>query len=166
MNRVLQRLCDSVDTVAGVLLGLVTLLVVASTIARYAFAVAIPDAFDISRYLIGACLMWGFASIGYRGGHIAVDVIYEMLSKRGRTVLNVIAWAFLLIFTMLMAYMMYFRLASAYASNEATFDLRLPAWPFIALIWLGCLVSVFMIIMNMWIKPPSDDDQLHEGQGL
>lgn len=165
MNRVLQRLCDSVDTVAGVLLGLVTLLVVASTIARYAFAVAIPDAFDVSRYLIGACLMWGFASIGYRGGHIAVDVIFEMLSKRGRTVLNVIAWAFLLIFTMLMAYMMYFRLASAYASNETTFDLRLPAWPFITLIWLGCVASVFMIIMN-WIKPPSDDDQLHEGQGL
>lgn len=166
MNRVLQRFCDSVETVAGILLGLTTLLVVVSTTARYAFAIAIPDAFDISRYLIGACLMWGFASIGYRGGHIAVDVIYEMLSKRGRTVLNVIAWAFLLTFTMLMAYMMYFRLASAYSSNEATFDLRLPAWPFIALIWLGCLVSVLMIILNMVIKPLSDDEHLHEGQGL
>lgn len=166
MNRVLQRLCDSVDTVAGILLGLVTLLVVASTIARYAFAIAIPDAFDISRYLIGACLMWGFASIGYRGGHIAVDIIYEMLSKRGRAALNVIAWAFLLIFTTLMAYMMFFRLAGAFSSNEATFDLRLPAWPFIALIWLGCLVSVFMIVVHMVVKPPADEDHFQEGQGL
>ena len=50
MNRIIQRFCETVDVVAGALLGLVTLLIVASTVARYFFAYAIPDAFDISRY--------------------------------------------------------------------------------------------------------------------
>jgi len=167
MNRALQRFCEIVDIVAGCLLGLVTLLIVASTVARYFFAYAIPDAFDLSRYLIGACLMWGYASIGYRGGHISVDILYEVLGKTGRKWLNTIAWASLLFFTIMLAYQMYFRLTSAYASNEATFDLRLPAWPFIALIWVGCVFSVVTIAAGAILNRNAESEHdITEGQGI
>src|SRR5918996_1176619 len=76
MTRLIQRFCDGVDALAGLLLGLCTLLVVVTAIGRYTHQFTIPDAFDISRYLIGACVAWGFASLGYRGGHIAVDLLY------------------------------------------------------------------------------------------
>jgi hypothetical protein len=53
-----------------------------------------------------------------------------------------IGWVLLLVFTVLLAYQSYFRLSSAYASNEATFDLQIPVWPFIGLIWLGFASAV------------------------
>ena len=142
MTRLIQRFCDSVDVIAGVLLGLCTVLIVVSAIGRYGFAKPIPDSFDISGYLIGACIAWGFASLGYRGGHIAVDLLYEPLGPRGRRVLVVIGWGLLLVFTVLLAYMLFFRLRSAYLTNEATFDLQIRVWPFIALIWVGFAAAV------------------------
>jgi hypothetical protein len=47
----------------------------------------------------------------------------------------------LLLFTVLLAWMLLGRVESAYASNESTFDLRLPVWPWLALIWLGVASS-------------------------
>lgn len=41
----------------------------------------------------------------------------------------------LLVFTIALVVMMFVRLKGAYVSGEATFDLRLPLWPFMALIW-------------------------------
>jgi C4-dicarboxylate transporter, DctQ subunit len=142
MTRLIQRFCDGVDAIAGILLGLCTVLIVVSAVGRYGFARNIPDSFDISSYLIGACMAWGFASLGYRGGHIAVDLLYEPLGPRGRRVLILIGWSLLLLFTVLLSCMMYFRLTSAYASNEGTFDLQIPVWPFIGLIWIGFTTAI------------------------
>jgi C4-dicarboxylate transporter DctQ subunit len=142
MTRLIQRFCDSVDALAGILLGICTLLVVVTAVGRYSQLFTIPDSFDVSRFLIGACMAWGFASLGYRGGHIAVDLLYEPLGPRGRRVLTFIGWVLLLVFTVLLAYQSYFRLISAYASDEATFDVQIPVWPFIGLIWLGFASAV------------------------
>ena len=81
----------------------------------------------------------GFASVGYRGAHIKVDLVAELLPARARRVLDVLASLVLLLFTVLLAAMLLGRVESAYASNESTFDLRLPVWPWLAAIWLGVL---------------------------
>ena len=75
----LERFCKVVEAVAGLLLLACTILIVASATGRYLFTWPIPDAFDISRLLIGACIMCGFASVGYRGGHIKVDLFAELM---------------------------------------------------------------------------------------
>ncbi|WP_309082966.1 TRAP transporter small permease [Chelativorans sp.] len=149
MGRLIERFCTAVDIVAGVLLGLCTILIVASTASRYLFSWAVPDAFDLSRLLIGACVMWGFASVAYRGGHIAVDLLWEVLSRRWKLALDLFAWVTMLFFTVLLAVMTYTRVTSAYASNESTFDLRLPVWPMLGLIWLGCAASVITLIFAL-----------------
>src|SRR5690606_27667636 len=114
---------------------------------RYLFSWPIPDSFDLSRLLIGACIMWGLASIGYRGGHIAVDLVYEMVGRRARQLIDFFAWLVLLGFTIMLTWMLYFRVTSAFRSNESTFDLRLQVWPFLLLIWVGCAVSVITVAL-------------------
>jgi len=143
--RFLERFSRGIEKVAGVLLGLVTVLVVVSSLGRYVFALPVPDAFDLSRFLIGAAIMWGFASVGYRGSHIKVDLFVEMIPARLRRVCDLFAWLVLGVFTVLLFWKMSGRAASAYASGEATFDLRLPAWPMIVLIAAGVGVSIITI---------------------
>jgi C4-dicarboxylate transporter DctQ subunit len=58
----------------------------------------------------------------------------------------------------LLARMLLGRVESAFASNESTFDLRLPVWPWLAAIWLGVVASVFTIatrilLMLLGIEP-------------
>ena len=76
--RAINAICRSIEVVSGLLLGAVMLLVVASTLGRYALSNPIPDSFDIARLLIGACLFWGFAVVGLRGGHIQVDLLADL----------------------------------------------------------------------------------------
>ena len=72
----------------------------------------------------------------------------ELLPARARRVLDVLASLVLLLFTVLLAAMLLGRVESAYASNESTFDLRLPVWPWLAAIWLG-VASVFTIVSRL-----------------
>jgi TRAP-type C4-dicarboxylate transport system permease small subunit len=141
----LDRLATVIERIAGGFLAAITLLVFASAIGRYAFAAPIPDAFDIARLMLGVAMLWGFASVGYRGAHIKVDLVAELLPARARRWLDVVASLVLLLFTLLLAWMLLARVESAFASNESTFDLRLPVWPWLALIWLGVLASAFTI---------------------
>ena len=141
----LERLSSLIERIAGLFLAAITVLVFASAIGRYAFAAPIPDPFDLARLLLGTAVLWGFASVGYRGAHIKVDLVAELLPARLCFWLDVLAALVLLLFTLLLAWMLLGRVESAYASAEATFDLRLPVWPWLAAIWAGVLAAVFTI---------------------
>lgn len=140
--RQLERFSKGVDVIAGICLGVVTLLVFVSAIGRYLFTFPIPDSFDLSRLLLGVAVMWGLASIGFRGGHIAVDIIAQMVPGRVARAMEAFGWAVLLLFTIAFAYKLFGRVDSAYNSYESTFDLRLPVWPWLGLAWLGVVASV------------------------
>ncbi|MBS0124990.1 TRAP transporter small permease [Thetidibacter halocola] len=149
LQRILERISHGIEVVAGLIMGLVTLLVVASAVGRYLFAYPLPDAFDMSRLLLGAAIMWGFASVGYRGSHIKVDLLAERLPKGPRRWVDAFAWTLLLIFTTLLAWKMFGRVSSAAGSGESTMDLRLPAWPMMGFIWLGVAVSLPAILARL-----------------
>ena len=141
----LDRLATLIERIAGLFLAAITVVVFVSAIGRYALASPIPEAFDITRLMLGVAMFWGFASVGYRGAHIKVDIVAGLLPARARLWLDVIAALVLLLFTVLLAWKLLGRVESAFASNESTFDLRLPVWPWLAAIWLGVVASVFTI---------------------
>lgn len=169
MIRALERFCQIVEVLAGLLLGFSTILVCASAAGRYLFSWPIPDAFDISRLMIGACIMWGFASIGYRGGHIKVDLFAEMMSPKVRRIIDVFAWATLLFFVILLTWKMFDRVESAMRSNEATFDLRISVWPLMSIIWAGTAATIMTVVMRLYLiatgrgeLDPSDKNEFGE----
>ena len=153
----LDRLATLVETIAGLFLAAITVLVFISALGRYVFAAPIPDAFDVSRLMLGVVILWGFASVGYRGAHIKVDLVAAVLPARLRRGLDVLGALVLLLFTVLLAWKLADRLASAFASHEATMDLRLPVWPWLAVIWLGVVASVFTIAARivLMLRPGS-----------
>ncbi|WP_211100066.1 TRAP transporter small permease [Acuticoccus kandeliae] len=147
--RLLDRFCAATEAVAGLLLALVTVLIVASAVGRYLFTMPLPDSFDLSRLLIGAAVMWGFAALGYRGTHIKVEILATALPARGRRVMDAVAWTIVLVFVILLAWKMLGRVTSAYASGESTFDLRIVVWPLIGLIWAGTAASVLTVAARL-----------------
>lgn len=149
LNKAMRRFAGIVETVAAICLAVVTILVFASAIGRYLFSMPIPDAFDISRLLLGLAVAWGYAVLGYRGGHICVDLLVEALPRGPRHVIEIIAQAVLLVFTSALAWKFFDRLASAYASTESTSDLRMPVWPYIGGIWLGIAAAVLTTLAGL-----------------
>jgi C4-dicarboxylate transporter DctQ subunit len=140
--RLLERFSTEVDRIAGLCLGIVTVLVFVSALGRYLFAWPIPDSFDIARLLIGVAIMWGLASIAFRGGHITVDLLAQLLPPRTVRRIDAAAVLVLLVFSILLAWKLFTRVERAYSSGEATFDLRLPLWPLLGFAWLGVLAAI------------------------
>lgn len=147
--RSLERFSKGVDVIAGICLGVVTLLVFVSAIGRYLFTFPIPDSFDLSRLLLGVAVMWGLASIGFRGGHIAVDIVAQVVPPRVGRIMEAFGWLVLLVFTAVFAYKLLGRVESAQASHESTFDLRWPVWPWLAFAWAGVAVSVITVAARL-----------------
>lgn len=161
----LERISNIIEQVAGVFLAIITCIVFFSAVSRYLFASPIPDSFDVSRYMLGIVIMWGFACVGYHGSHIKVDLIADMLPLRIRRWIDTFAWLVLLFFTILLAWKMYHRIESAYLSGEASFDLRLPAWPFLGTIWLGTIAAVITITSRIYITLTDPTAELHHHRG-
>lgn len=139
---VIRRFTTVVETVAALCLAAVMIIVFASSLGRYLFSSPIPDAFDLSRLFLGLSIAWGYAVLGFRGGHICVDLFAEMLPGKARQGVEILAQGVLLIFTSALVWKLFSRVSDAYASSEATFDLRLPIWPLIGGIWLGLAVAI------------------------
>jgi hypothetical protein len=47
-------------------------------------------------------------------------------------------------------YTLYDKVVSTKESNVATFDLRLPTWPFFAIAWIGDIAAVLLIAVRTY----------------
>lgn len=157
------RAVDLVEKIAAVMLGLVTILIFLSAIGRYLFARPVPDAFDLSRLTLAVAVMWGFASVAFRGSHIKVDLLALAMPPRVRKWLDLAAWLTLLVFTAGMTWKIGGRLFSQWPRGELTMDLRLPHWPFLAAILVGLMMAMAMTIGRLWLVLRHDEGlEAHE----
>jgi len=144
------RTINLVEQVAAILLGLVTVLIFFSVLGRYIFARPIPDSFDLSRLLLAVAVIWGFASIGFRGGHIKVDLLTQAMPPHVRKWFDAIAWTVLFIFTAGLLWKISGRVVSQWPRGETTMDLRLPHWPFLAAIVIGLAMALVTTAARLW----------------
>jgi len=155
-----------IDYVAAGLLGLITIVIFASALFRYLFTTPIPDGFDISRLLLGSCILWGLASVSYRGGHISVDAIWTILSPRKKRWMDITASLFTLAFIGLFAWMLFNKVLGVYDSNEETFDLRIQVWPFYAMacggVFVATLTTLARLVLEIVGHPPEEDEMSME----
>lgn len=144
------RTINLVEQVAAILLGLVTVLIFVSVIGRYVFARPIPDSFDLSRLVLAVAVIWGFASIGFRGSHIKVDLLAQAMPPHVRKWFDVIAWTVLFIFTAGLLWKISGRVMSQWPRGETTMDLRLPHWPFLVAIVIGLAMALLTTAARLW----------------
>lgn len=149
-QRRVARIVHVVERIAAIMLGLVTILIFLSAIGRYLFALPVPDAFDLSRLTLAVAIMWGFASLGYHGNHIKVDLLALALPARLRRWTDFLAWAVLAGFTAALIWKIGGRVLSQVPGGELTMDLRLPHWPFLTAIIFGLVLALVTTLIRLW----------------
>ncbi|MDF0603773.1 TRAP transporter small permease [Psychromarinibacter sp. C21-152] len=144
------RVIRWIERIAAGILGLVTLIIFVSAVGRYLFATPLPDSFDVSRLTLAVAVVWGFASLGYRGSHIKVDLLSQVAPRAMRRWMGLVAWVFLLGFTAALVWKIGERVLSQFPGGEVTMDLRLPHWPFLLAILLGLVAALFTTSIRIW----------------
>jgi len=98
----LLQIIDSVSEWSGKVFSLLAIVVVFiityEVIARYAFGSPTKWAHESMTILSGVIYIIGGAYTLYVGGHVNVDVLYGRLSRRGRAILDLVTFPFLLAF--------------------------------------------------------------------
>jgi TRAP-type transport system small permease protein len=138
-----------VERVAGVFLALVALLIFFSVTLRYCCSVNLPDAFDLSQYLQGIAIMWGLAVTTWRGGHIVVDLLWELAGPAGKRAIDIVAGVVTTAFFFLLALWLFLRLPAFMSSRHVTTELGLPIWPFYLAAALGVLACVVVSLIRL-----------------
>jgi len=145
----MDRFVDKVELVAGLLLGAIAALTFTAVMLRWLFNYGLPDAYDVSRLLLGTAMFWGIALAGFHNRHIQVDGFWEMAPAWGKRIIDITATVITLAFMAVFAWMMESKVMSVYASNEQTFDLRMPVWPFHALAALGIALATILLLLRL-----------------
>ena len=145
----IDRLIGGAERIAGGFLAFVTALTFVSVVLRYVFAWSIPDAYDLSRNFLGILIFWGIAVTGYRGDHITVELFWNVLPPRGRWMLDLLANLFTLVCMAAFAWAMATKVLDVYGSHEATYDLRMPVWPFYLLAEAGLAGSLLLLLVRL-----------------
>lgn len=146
----MTRIIEKVELVAGLLLGAIALLTFCAVMARWLFNYGIPDAFDFSRLLLGTAMFWGIAVAGFHNRHIQVDGLWEISPPWVKHAIDIFATIVTLGFFGLFAWMLHTKVLSVYVSNEQTFDLRLPVWPFHAVAALGIALAALLLLLRLF----------------
>lgn len=145
----IDRVIGGAEIAAGGFLALVTALTFVTVVLRYTFAWTIPDSYDLSRNMLGILIFWGIAVTSYRGDHITVELIYNVLPRWGRRALDIVATVFTLVCMAAFAWSMLDKVGDTAASGETTYDLHMPVWPFYGIAWLGIAGSVLMLLVRL-----------------
>jgi TRAP-type C4-dicarboxylate transport system permease small subunit len=141
---------DSIEWIAAFFIGLVAFDVFMSVLLRYFFSYTIPDAYDFGQLLLGILIFWGIAATSYRGTHITVDLLWANASPKWQRVIDVFATLVLLFVVTVQTYTLFDKVATTYASNVQTFDMRIPVWPFFAIAWIGDVAAVLLIAVRTY----------------
>jgi TRAP-type C4-dicarboxylate transport system permease small subunit len=141
---------DAIEWVAAFFVGIVAANIFLAVLLRNLFAVALPDAFDFGRLLLGILIFWGIAATSYRGGHITVDLVWANVGPRWRRAIDVFATLVLLFVVSVQTYTLFDKVRGTYHDHVLTFDLRLPTWPFFAVAWAGDVSAVLLIAIRTW----------------
>lgn len=145
----MKTFIDKVELIAGLLLGAIALLTFTAVMLRWLFNYGLPDAFDFSRLLLGTAMFWGIALAGFHNRHIQVDGFWELAPAWGKRLIDIFATAVTLGFMGLFAWMLEGKVTSVFVSNEQTFDLRLPVWPFHAVAALGIALASLLLLLRL-----------------
>ena len=86
----------------------------------------IPDAYDFGQLLLGILIFWGIAATSYRGTHITVDLLWANVSPLWQRIIDVFATLVLLFVVTVQTYTLFDKVATTYAANVSTFDMRHP----------------------------------------
>jgi TRAP-type C4-dicarboxylate transport system permease small subunit len=144
-----DRFIDAIERAAGLFLAAIVALVFVSVVLRGVFRTTIPDWYDASRLMLGVAIFWGIAATSYRNGHIKVDIVWEWASPRAKFYIDLFATLVTFAFLAVFSWMLTAKVGSGFRSGEATFDMRLPIWPFHLAAALGIFFATMLVAIRL-----------------
>lgn len=145
----------AMNVIAAACLAVVTALVFFTVVMRYVFQLPVPGSYDIGRMLMGITVFWGIAVAAWRGRHISVGFVAEMLPPATRFWTTLLGNAAFLGYAALIGWALYKETWSVFGSGQQLFEVGFPLWPFYVVALGGALATVLVLAIRLFTPDPA-----------
>jgi len=129
-----------------------SLLLFVNVIMRYIFTLPIYWAEELVRYLMVWMIFVGASQVAKWGGHVSVDIVPRMISKRASTILAFFVNIVAILFCILLAYYSFQQMSRVKAAQQISPAMELPMWIAYLSIPLGTVLMLIRYIQQIWMR--------------
>lgn len=144
--RFISRITESLNYAGNFLIIALMLLVTVDVVMRLALNKTLLGAFELSEFMLGAVIWFGFAYTFKVKGHIRMDMVVTRFSPRVQFVLEILALLLALAFFVLILWQSILAALVVHRINEVSTILRLPIGLVRMIVPLGAFVVCLEII--------------------
>lgn len=155
----MDRIIVVIEKTAGYAVGVLAIMTFSETIARYVFTTHIPDSFVLAQMMQGIAICWGIATAFYADRHITVDILYTFGPAWMRRAFDWIGYTVNLLFMVLFAYAINFKVLDIKEAGEISNDLAIPLWYGYIFASIGIACALIMTAIRWWqvlVRPHAD----------
>jgi len=139
-----------------------SLLLFVNVIMRYIFLFPIYWAEELSRYLMVWMIFIGASQVTLKGGHIAVDIVPRLLSKRANTTLAFTVNIICILFSVVLAYFGYKQMMRVKIALQISPAMELPMWIAYLAIPLGTAMMLIRYIQQIILRLQGKSIEIQE----
>ena len=144
--------------VAGAVLLALMLLTTADVAGRYFFNAPIDGVFDLTHFAVSIMTFLGLAYCGFRGGHVAIELLYDRLARPVRRVLNRgINLAGCILFAVI-AWRTAVQSIDVREFGEASQLMEIPFFPLYWLVAFGAALFAWVMGLRVFVAEPESED--------
>ena len=148
LERAVNPIVRIITYVAAGVLALMMLITAADVLLRYIFNRPIGGTWELTSYMMAVVVGFGLSYCALVKGLISVEVLTSRFSHRSQAVLNCITYFLSTCFFSLVTWQSILYIKLMFQSNLVSAVLRIPAFPFIAALALGCLVFTVVLLVD------------------
>ncbi|MFH1487611.1 MAG: TRAP transporter small permease [Pseudomonadota bacterium] len=150
----LNRLCRLTSHVllsfgAGVL-AIMMFLTMTDVVLRYIFRSPITGAYEVMEYMMAILIPFGIVYCAHERGHVSVDIIFDLLSKPVKILLNCITSLIVLGLFLLVAWQNILLIMETYDSRLTSSVLYIPTYPFVCAVALGFVALCLVLLIDFF----------------
>jgi C4-dicarboxylate transporter DctQ subunit len=149
----LNRISDKVEKsfLAGAII-VCSLLLFVNVVMRYVFLLPIYWAEEFVRYLMVWMIFIGASQVTLWGGHVAVDIVPRLLSKRGNIALAFIVNVICILFCIVLAYLSSKQMLRVMRAGQISPALEIPMWIAYLSVPAGTALMLIRFIQQIWLR--------------
>jgi C4-dicarboxylate transporter DctQ subunit len=129
-----------------------SLLLFVNVVMRYVFLLPIYWAEEFVRYLMVWMIFIGASQVTLWGGHVAVDIVPRLLSKKGNAVLAFLVNVICILFCVLLAYLSIKQMMRVMRAGQISPALEIPMWIAYLSIPAGTILMLIRFVQQLWMR--------------
>jgi TRAP-type C4-dicarboxylate transport system permease small subunit len=149
LEQAVVQLSKALHYVGGTVLGLLVLFITADVIGRYGFNRSIKGDFELVVLAAGIVASFSLAYTLVENGHIRIDIATSRLPRAIRLGLDIMAYLFGLILSLLSTWRVILYGIGLKKSNLVSGMLPIPVYPFVFLVGFGCAVLCLVFFVKL-----------------